>query len=315
MNGELLVWGIFSLLILGMLFLDLVVFHREEHEVSLREALIWTGIWIVLGLLFSLFIYTQKGLDATLAYLAGYLVEKSLSLDNIFVFQVIFTYFAVPAKYRHKILFWGVVGALVMRGVFIVAGVTLIKMFHWVVYLLGLLLVYTGIRMVTEHGKVIEPERNPVIRLARRLVPMTSHYEGGRFFVRKDGRLYATPLLAVLLVVESTDVVFAVDSIPAIMALTTDPVIIYTSNVFALLGLRALYFALSGLLQLFHYLNYGLSVILVFVGVKMLISGFYKIPTWVALLVVVVTLTASIVASLWWPKATESSHQPVGQDG
>ena len=315
MGGELLVWGIFSLLILGMLFLDLVVFHREEHEVSLREALIWTGIWIVLGLLFSLFIYTQKGLDATLAYLAGYLVEKSLSLDNIFVFQVIFTYFAVPAKYRHKILFWGVVGALVMRGVFIVAGVTLIKMFHWVVYLLGLLLVYTGIRMVTEHGKVIEPERNPVIRLARRFVPMTSHYEGGRFFVRKDGRLYATPLLAVLLVVESTDVVFAVDSIPAIMALTTDPVIIYTSNVFALLGLRALYFALSGLLQLFHYLNYGLSVILVFVGVKMLISGFYKIPTWVALLVVVVTLTASIVASLWWPKATESSHQPVGQDG
>ena len=315
MSGELLVWGIFSLLILGMLFLDLVVFHREEHEVSLREALIWTGIWIVLGLLFSLFIYTQKGLDATLAYLAGYLVEKSLSLDNIFVFQVIFTYFAVPAKYRHKILFWGVVGALVMRGVFIVAGITLIKMFHWVVYLLGLLLVYTGIRMVTEHGKVIEPERNPVIRLARRFVPMTSHYEGGRFFVRKDGRLYATPLLAVLLVVESTDVVFAVDSIPAIMALTTDPVIIYTSNVFALLGLRALYFALSGLLQLFHYLNYGLSVILVFVGVKMLISGFYKIPTWVALLVVVVTLTASIVASLWWPKATESSHQPVGQDG
>lgn len=315
MSGELIVWGIFSVVILGMLFLDLAVFHREEHEVSLREALIWTGIWIVLGLLFSLFIYTQKGLDATLAYLAGYLVEKSLSLDNIFVFQVIFTYFAVPAKYRHKILFWGVVGALVMRGVFIVAGLALIKMFHWVVYVLGLLLVYTGIRMVTEHGKSIEPERNPVIRLARRFIPMTSHYEGGRFFVRKDGRLYATPLLAVLLVVESTDVVFAVDSIPAIMALTTDPVIIYTSNVFALLGLRALYFALSGLLQLFHYLNYGLSVILVFVGVKMLISGFYKIPTWIALLVVVITLTASIVASLCWPKAAESSHQPVGQDG
>ncbi len=315
MSGELIVWGIFSVVILGMLFLDLAVFHREEHEVSLREALIWTGIWIVLGLLFSLFIYTQKGLDATLAYLAGYLVEKSLSLDNIFVFQVIFTYFAVPAKYRHKILFWGVVGALVMRGVFIVAGLALIKMFHWVVYVLGLLLVYTGIRMVTEHGKSIEPERNPVIRLARRFIPMISHYEGGRFFVRKDGRLYATPLLAVLLVVESTDVVFAVDSIPAIMALTTDPVIIYTSNVFALLGLRALYFALSGLLQLFHYLNYGLSVILVFVGVKMLISGFYKIPTWIALLVVVITLTASIVASLCWPKAVESSHQPVGQDG
>ncbi len=315
MSGELIVWGIFSVVILGMLFLDLAVFHREEHEVSLREALVWTGIWIVLGLLFSLFIYTQKGLDATLAYLAGYLVEKSLSLDNIFVFQVIFTYFAVPAKYRHKILFWGVVGALVMRGVFIVAGLALIKMFHWIVYVLGLLLVYTGIRMVTEHGKSIEPERNPVIRLARRLIPMTSHYEGGRFFVRKDGRLYATPLLAVLLVVESTDVVFAVDSIPAIMALTTDPVIIYTSNVFALLGLRALYFALSGLLQLFHYLNYGLSVILVFVGVKMLISGFYKIPTWIALLVVVITLTASIVASLCWPKAAESSHQPVGQDG
>ncbi len=315
MTGGLLAWGIFSVLIVGMLFLDLVVFHREEHEVSLKESLIWTGVWIALGLLFALFIYVQMGLDATLAYLAGYLIEKSLSLDNIFVFQVIFTYFAVPPKYRHKVLFWGVVGALVMRGIFIFAGVVLINTFHWIIYVFGLLLIVTGIRMVTEKDKTVEPDRNPVIRLFRRFFPMVPDYVNGRFFVRKEGRLYATPLFAVLLVVESTDVVFAVDSIPAIMALTTDPVIIYTSNVFALLGLRALYFALAGLIQLFHYLNYGLSVILVFVGVKMLVSSVYKIPTWVALLVVVATLLASIVASVFWPKPADAQHYALEGEG
>ncbi len=315
MTGGLLAWGIFSVLIVGMLFLDLVVFHREEHEVSLKESLIWTGVWIALGLLFALFIYVQMGLDATLAYLAGYLIEKSLSLDNIFVFQVIFTYFAVPPKYRHKVLFWGVVGALVMRGVFIFVGVALINTFHWIIYIFGLLLIVTGIRMVTEKDKTVEPDRNPLIRLFRRFFPMVPDYVNGRFFVRKEGRLYATPLFAVLLVVESTDVVFAVDSIPAIMALTTDPVIIYTSNVFALLGLRALYFALAGLIQLFHYLNYGLSVILVFVGVKMLVSSVYKIPTWVALLVVVATLLASIVASVFWPKPADAQHYALEGEG
>ncbi len=315
MSGDVLAWGIFSLLIIGMLILDLGVFHRDGHEVKLKESLIWTGIWIALGLLFSLVIYLNMGLDATLAYLAGYLIEKSLSMDNIFVFQLVFTYFAVPTKYRHKILFWGVIGALVMRGIFIFAGVMLINAFHWLIYLFGLLLVVTGIRMVMEKDKTINPDRNPIIRLFRRFFPILSDYEGQHFFVRKNSRLYATPLFVVLLVVESTDVIFAIDSIPAIMAITTNPVIIYTSNVFALLGLRALYFALAGMIQLFHYLNYGLSILLIFVGAKMLISSVYKIPTWVALVVVVLTLGGSVVASIRWPKPEESQHYALEGEG
>ncbi len=310
-----LTWAIFSVVITGMLILDLGVFHRDGHEISLREALIWTAVWIVLGLLFSLVIYVRLGLDAMLAYLTGYIIEKSLSMDNIFVFQVIFTYFAVPPQYRHRVLFWGVIGALITRGIFIFTGVVLINTFHWIIYVFGALLIITGIRMITDHDETIEPEKNPILRLFRKFFPVHPSYHGQRFFVRKDGRLYATPLFVVLLVVESTDVVFAVDSIPAIMAITTDPLIIYTSNIFAILGLRALYFALAGLIQLFHYLHYGLSFILVFVGIKMLISGFYKIPTWVALIVVVVTLTIAIVASILWPKTEESSQYALEGEG
>lgn len=306
MYGNVLTWGIFSLLIAGMLALDLGVFHRKEQEISLKESLIWTGIWIALGLLFSLVVYMYMGTDASLAYLTGYLIEKFLSIDNIFVFQVIFTYFAIPAKYRYRILFWGVIGALVMRAIFIFTGVLLINMFHWLIYVFGFLLLVTGIRMLKQRDKGHDPKRTPVVRLFRRHFPVLSDHTGPEFFVRKGGRLYATPLFIVLLVVEFTDIVFAVDSIPAIMAITTDPVLIYTSNVFALLGLRALYFALAGMTQMFHYLSYGLSFILVFVGAKMLISSVYKIPTWVALLVVAFTLGVSIAASIRWPKPDDS---------
>ncbi len=313
--GNPMAWGVFSLLILGMLALDLGIFRKDDHEVTLRESLLWTAVWIVLGLLFGVFVYLTMGLEAGLAYWAGYLIEKSLSMDNIFVFQVVFTYFAVPPRYRHKILFWGVVGALLMRALFIFAGVALLNAFHWLIYAFGGLLIFTGVRMVTEHGKSIEPDRNPIVRLFKRVLPVLPSYKDGRFFVREKGKLYATPLFLVLIVVESTDLLFAIDSIPAIMAITTDPFIIYTSNVFALLGLRALYFALAGLMQLFHYLNYGLSFILIFVGIKMLVSGVYKIPVWVALVVVVLTLAVSIFASLRWPKPVESGEPALEHDG
>jgi tellurite resistance protein TerC len=315
MSHQLLLWGIFNLFVVGMLALDLGVFHRRAHEVRIREALVWSAFWIALSLLFNLGIYFWRDSETALEFLTGYLLEKSLSVDNIFVFLMIFTYFRVPYVHQHKVLFWGILGALIMRALFILVGITLIQQFHWVIYIMGGFLIITGIKMATQKDSDIHPERNPVLRLVRRLVPVTENYEGGRFFVRRSGRLLATPLFIVVLVVETTDVVFAVDSIPAILAITLDPFIVYTSNVFAILGLRALYFALAGIMRLFHYLPYGLSFILVFVGIKMLLVDIYKIPIGIALGTVAGVLVISVIASIVFPPKTEGTHSATEPPG
>ena len=284
-----------------MLALDLGVFHRRAHVIKIKEALMWSGAWIILALLFNLGIYFWQGEERALEFLTGYLIEKSLSVDNIFVFLLIFSYFNVPSVYQHKVLFWGILGALIMRAVFIAAGITLIENFHWVIYVFGAFLILTGVRMALQKDRKIRPERNPVLRLFRRFVPVTKGYEGSRFLVKRAGRYLSTPLFVVLLVVETTDILFAVDSIPAILAVTLDPFIVYTSNVFAILGLRALYFAIAGIMRLFHYLHYGLSAILVFVGIKMFLADFYKIPIGIALGVIAVILIFAVIASVVWP--------------
>jgi tellurite resistance protein TerC len=291
-------WIGFNVFVLGMLALDLGVFHRKAHEVSLREALAWSVVWICLALLFNLGIYHFWGSEKALEFLAGYLIEKSLSVDNIFVFLTIFSYFNVPSLYQHRVLFWGILGALVMRAIFIAMGAALLSAFHWIIYIFGGFLIVTGIKMLSAGDEKIEPEKNPAVRLLRRIMHVSSDYHGQRFFVRQNSRLYATPLLLVLVVVETTDVIFAVDSIPAIFAVTMDPFIVYTSNVFAILGLRALYFLLAGVMDMFRYLKVGLSLVLCFVGVKMLIVDFYKIPIGVSLGVVAGILAASILFSL-----------------
>lgn len=291
-------WIAFALFVLVLLVLDLGVFHRRAHVIELKEALGWSAFWIALAVLFNIGVYFVFGLTPALEFLTGYLLEKSLSMDNVFVFAVIFSYFRVPPLYQHKVLFWGILGALVMRFLFILAGVTLIQKFHWTIYVFGILLIVTGVRMALGKEKEIHLGRNPVILLARRLIPITRDYVDGRFFVRQMGRTLATPLFIVLLVVEMTDLIFAVDSIPAVLAITHDPFIVYTSNVFAILGLRALYFALAGLIRLFDYLHYGLSIILVFVGVKMLLSDVYKIPIGLSLGVVAGILAFSVLLSI-----------------
>jgi len=295
---EIALWVGFNLFIVAMLALDLLVFNKKPHEVKVREALAWCGVWVSMAAIFNIGVYFFKGKQAALEFLAGYLIEESLSVDNLFVFLVIFSYFKVPKIYQHKILFWGILGAIVMRAAFIIGGISLIKNFHFIIYVFGAFLVYTGIKMVTEKDKEIHPENNIFLRLFRRFMPVTHSYEDGKFFVVKNGVKYATPMFVVLIVVESTDLLFAVDSVPAILAITHDPFIVYSSNIFAILGLRALYFALAGTIHLFHYLHYGLSAILVFVGVKMLISDFYRIPIGISLGVVVTLLVGSIVASL-----------------
>jgi tellurite resistance protein TerC len=311
---QLSIWILFGVVVLGLLALDLGVFHRHSHVVKMREALIWSGVWILLALLFNLFVYFFYGPTPALEFLTGYLIEKALSVDNLFVFLLIFSYFRVPSEYQHKVLFWGILGALLIRALFIVAGIALIEQFHWVIYIFGAFLILTGIKMLRSGEEEIHPERNPVLRLFRRLMPVTEQYEGDRFFVQRLGRQFATPLFIVLLMVETTDVIFAVDSIPAILGITTDPLIVYTSNVFAILGLRAIYFALAGLMQLFHYLKYGLCAILIFVGLKMLIADFYKIPVVIALGAIVSVLALSVTASLLWPEeqSTEPTNPPTG---
>lgn len=298
MNAEPWMWVAFVGLILALLALDLFVFHREAHEVSFREATKFSIFWIVLGLAFGGLIFLWKGPQPGGEYLAGYLLEKSLAVDNIFVFAVLFTYFAVPAKYQHRVLFWGIVGALVFRAAFIAGGAALLEAFHWTMYVFGAFLVVTGVRLALHRDEEVHPERNPVLRLFRTVVPSTATYHGQRFVVREAGRLVATPLLAVLVMVETTDILFAVDSIPAIFAVTRDPFLVFSSNAFAILGLRALYFMLARMIKRFIYLKVGLSVVLVFVGVKMLIADLYKIPIWASLLVITVTIGASIWISL-----------------
>jgi len=293
-----LAWIGFTAFVLVMLALDLGVFHRDSRELGLKEALIWSVVWIVLALIFNTGIYFRSGGEKALQFFTGYLVELSLSVDNLFVFLLIFSYFKVPAEYRHKTLFWGIFGALIMRAAFIVAGIALITNFHWIIYIFGALLVASGIKMTSPDNREIHPERNPVLKLFRRFIDVTPDYRGDQFFVRQEGRILASPLFVVLLILESTDVIFAVDSVPAVLAITPDPFIVFTSNVFAILGLRSMFFALESVLKRFHYLHYGLAAVLILVGAKMLVAGFYKTATWVSLLLIVTALSVSIIASL-----------------
>jgi tellurite resistance protein TerC len=291
-------WVGFLCLILLLLGLDLFVFHREAHEVSFREATKFSIFWISLGLAFGVVVYLWLGAEAGGEYLAGYLIEKSLSVDNIFVFALIFTYFGVPQKYQHRVLFWGILGALVFRALFIAGGAALLERFHFTIYVFGAFLVLTGIRMALHRDEEVHPERNPVLTLFRRVVPMTAEYHGQRFTVVEAGKRIATPLMAVLVLIETSDILFAVDSIPAIFAVTDDPFIVFTSNAFAILGLRALYFMLAGMIHRFVYLKLGLAVVLVYVGFKMLISSVYKVPIWASLSFIALAIAVSIVASL-----------------
>ena len=291
-------WGAFVGFILAMLAVDLLVLHRDAHEVSMREAGIWSAVWIGLALAFGTLIWAVWGPEAGGQYLAGYLIEKSLSVDNIFVFALIFGYFVVPARYQHRVLFWGVLGALVFRAIFIAAGATLLEQFHWMIYVFGAFLVFTAVRMATARTDHTDPGKNPVLRLMRRTIPMTEAYAGPRFAVREAGRWVATPLLAVLVVVETTDIVFAVDSIPAIFAVTDDTFLVFTSNAFAILGLRALYFLLAGLIDRFRYLKMGLAVVLGFVGAKMLLTDVVHIPIWISLVAIACILGVALAASL-----------------
>ena len=297
MNDSTLLWVAFNAFVLIMLALDLGVFHRKAHEVSIKEALTWTGIWIALAMLFNLFIYHHFDKEKAIEFFTGYIIEKSLSVDNIFVIIMIFSYFNVPRIYQHKVLFWGVLGALVMRVIFIFAGVELLHRFHWLIYIFGGFLVITAIRMIVSKDDKLEPERNPLVKLVRKKFRVTPAFHEDNVFVRIGGQLSATPLFLVVIMIEATDLIFAVDSIPAILAISEDPFIVYTSNVFAILGLRSLYFALSGIEKYFQYLKYGLAVILVFVGAKMCLMDFIKIPVEVSLIVIVFVLGISMLAS------------------
>lgn len=309
MNDLSLLWFFFNLFVLAMLALDLGVFHKKSHEVSVREALTWTCVWITLAMFFNLFVYYYFDKVKALEFFTGYLIEKSLSVDNIFVIILIFSYFKVPSAYQHKVLFWGILGALVMRVIFILTGVELIHRFHWLIYVFGGFLIYTGIRMLLAGDLKIEPEKNPIVKLARKIMPITSSFEGDKFFVKQQGKTWATPLFLVVILIETTDLIFAVDSIPAILAISDDSFIVYTSNVFAILGLRSLYFALAGIEKYFKYLKYGLSAILVFVGVKMCIVDLFKIPIEVSLIVIGFTLMIAMVSSRLFPGKQTDKNQ------
>ncbi|HEY3377251.1 MAG TPA: TerC family protein [Armatimonadota bacterium] len=306
MTEAIYLWVGFNLFVLAMLALDLGIIHRQDHVVTLREALTWSGVWISLALLFNALLYLWRGPDIALQFLTGYLIEKSLSVDNIFVMLTLFTYFKVPGQYQHKVLFWGIIGALVMRAIFIVLGIAAIEKFHWVIYLFGVLLLVTGVRMAVGKEREVHPERNPVLRAFQRVMPVTPQYVEGHFFVRQAGRRWATPLMVVLLLIETSDLIFAVDSIPAILAVSQDTFVVYTSNVFAILGLRSLYFALSGMVQRFRYLHYGLAAILIFIGAKMLLTDLVHVPILVTLGMVLGILLLSILASLRVPRAADA---------
>lgn len=308
MSHELILWVSFNLFIFLMLILDLGIFQRKKHIIGVKEALIWSTVWILLALLFNVFIYFDQGKEKALEFLTGYLLERSLSIDNIFVFVLLFSYFKVPAEYQHKVLFWGVIGALILRAALIVLGVVLIHKFSWIIYLFGAFLVFTGFKMAFQDDTHIDPEKNILIRMFKKFFPVTHEYHGGNFFVTIDKKKFATPLFVVLIATEFTDLVFAFDSIPAIFAVTSDPFIIYTSNIFAILGLRAMYFALAGIINRFHYLKIGLAMILIFIGFKMLIIDIYKIPITYSLGVIAIVLTASVVLSLLKPRTNEEQE-------
>ena len=307
-GGSTWLWIGFSLFILTMLSLDLGLFNRKAHTITYREAAIWSAVWVTLALIFSVLVFYYQGTDLGYRFLTGYLIELSLSVDNLFVFLLIFSYFKVPAKFQHRVLFWGVMGALVMRLTMIFIGAALINRFHWIIYIFGAFLVYTGIKMFKQEEIEIQPEHNPLVRLVTRFFPVTKTYDGEKFFTVVNGRRTGTLLLLVLMVVEVTDLVFAVDSIPAIFAITTNTFIVYTSNVFAILGLRSLYFLLAGVVEKFRYLRVGLAIVLTFIGVKMLVTAVgFHIPIQISLIFVAVVLAGSIVASLLFPSHEEST--------
>ena len=304
-SGRIFLWIGFNVFVLALLAVDLGVFHRKAHAVSIKEATAWSIVWVSLAMIFNLGIYFTWGEQKALEFFTGYVIEKSLSVDNLFVFVMIFQYFSTPTKYQHRVLFWGILGALILRAIFIAAGSALLNQFHWMIYVFGAFLVFTGIKMLLQGDEKLKPERNPVVRLFERWVPMTREYHGQSFMIRTNGKTRATLLLLVLIVIETTDVIFAVDSIPAIFAVTQDSFIVYTSNVFAILGLRALYFMLAGVMQMFVYLKFGLSLVLCFVGVKMLLADIYKIPIGASLAVIGTVLLLSIIAS-WWTTQRKS---------
>ncbi len=305
MATPLIFWIIFNAFVVLMLALDLGVFNRKSHEVSVKEALVWTFIWVLLAMIFNTIIYYWKGPQPALEFFTGYLIEKALSVDNIFVFIMVFSYFQIPARYHHKVLFWGIIGALIMRVIFIFAGVALLEKFHFTIYIFGAFLIFTGYKMFNHSSAKINPEKNPVIRFFKRFVQITPTLHEDKFFVRTDGKRFATPLFLVLILIETTDLIFAVDSIPAILAITQDHFIVYTSNVFAILGLRSLYFALAGIVHRFWLLSYGLAIVLVFVGAKMMLIDVYKIPIEWSLLIIACTITASIFLSLKFKNKTQ----------
>jgi tellurite resistance protein TerC len=300
-------WIGFNIFVLSMLALDLGVFNRKSHVVSVKEALTWSGVWICLALVFNSLIYYWFGEHKAVEFLTGYVIEKALSVDNIFVFVLVFKYFQIPSIYQHKVLFWGIIGALLMRVIFIFAGVALIEKFHWTIYLFGVFLIYTGYKMFSEKDKKMEPEKNPIIKFFRKILPVTNQLEGGKFFVTQNGKTYATPLFLVLILIEASDLIFAVDSIPAILAITQDQFIVYTSNVFAILGLRSLYFALAHVIHRFIYLSTGLAVILIFVGLKMVMIDIFHVPTFISLIVIGLIITISIIYSLIKTTKTDES--------
>lgn len=307
----LLFWIIFNAVVLVLLLIDLALVNRGGRVLSLKQTLLSSAIWIALTFAFAILVHFWLGSTKSLEFITGYLIEEALSVDNLFIFIMLFRYFKVPAEQERTVLFWGIIGALIMRGAFILLGVSLVKRFEWILYLLGIFLIYTGFQLMREgDAERVDPSRNFALRLARKFLPVTEEYEGNKFAVIRDGRRFVTPLFIVLLVVETTDILFATDSIPAILAITRDSFIVYTSNVFAILGLRSLFFALAAMIKLFHYLNYGLAVVLMFIGVKMLVGMKYTIPTWITLVVVAMVLGSSVLASLLWPlkeAATENN--------
>jgi len=310
-------WIGFIAFVLCMLALDLGVLHKKDHEVSVKEALIWTGVWIALAMLFNAGIYVGFGSQRALEFLSGYVIEKALSVDNIFVFIVVFSAFSIPAKLQHRVLLWGILSALVLRAIFVVLGAALLSRFHWLGYVFGVFLVFTGIKLLVQRNGEIDPRKNPLFKLFRRLLPSVDELHEGQFTILQNGKRYATPLLLVLIAIETTDIVFAMDSIPAIFAVTRDPFIVFTSNIFAILGLRALYFALSGMMDKFHYLKYGLALVLMFVGAKMLLAGVYKIPIWISLVVIAALLAGAVLASLLRPPPNQppNSHPKLPAGG
>ena len=304
-------WIFFAIFIIAMLALDLGIINRKAHVIKMKEALLWTSFWVTLAVLFGGGVYYFYDHIKAMEFFTAYLIEYSLSIDNLFVFMLIFRYFGVPHAYEHKALFWGILLALITRAVFIFVGVALINLFGWVMYIFGAFLIYTGIKMALNKQTEVHPDKNIALKLLRKVMPVSQEFSGAKFFIVKRGIRFATPMLAVLLALETTDILFAVDSIPAVLAISKDPFIVYTSNVFAILGLRSLFFAISGLMKLFHLLHYGLAAILSFVGIKMLIEDFFHVPVTASLLVIASILAASILSSIIWPDKEEGEVPPV----